>query len=93
MAAINRLADKGMFFWDYGNAFLLEAQRAGKYILELLDENKDNSECILPVVCFGKIGLPMCYANSLVSLSRSLRPHTFSVAEVEPSWEPRFYIL
>uniref|UniRef100_U3J0A6 Urocanate hydratase n=1 Tax=Anas platyrhynchos platyrhynchos TaxID=8840 RepID=U3J0A6_ANAPP len=29
VAAINRLADKGMFFWDYGNAFLLEAQRAG----------------------------------------------------------------
>ncbi|KAF7249736.1 Urocanate hydratase, partial [Varanus komodoensis] len=23
------LADHGMFFWDYGNAFLLEAQRAG----------------------------------------------------------------
>ncbi|XP_034631334.1 urocanate hydratase [Trachemys scripta elegans] len=29
VAAINRLSDKGMFFWDYGNAFLLEAQRAG----------------------------------------------------------------
>ncbi|XP_078241369.1 urocanate hydratase [Pogona vitticeps] len=29
VAAINRLADQGMFFWDYGNAFLLEAQRAG----------------------------------------------------------------
>lgn len=27
--AINKLADAGMFFWDYGNAFLLEAQRAG----------------------------------------------------------------
>ncbi|KAM4722795.1 urocanate hydratase [Rhinophrynus dorsalis] len=27
--AINKLSDKGMFFWDYGNAFLLEAQRAG----------------------------------------------------------------
>lgn len=27
--AINKLADKGMFFWDYGNAFLLEAQRCG----------------------------------------------------------------
>jgi len=30
VAAINRLTDKGMFFWDYGNAFLLEAQRAGE---------------------------------------------------------------
>lgn len=27
--AINKLADAGMFFWDYGNAFLLEAKRAG----------------------------------------------------------------
>lgn len=27
--AINTLADAGMFFWDYGNAFLLEAKRAG----------------------------------------------------------------
>ncbi|XP_062977463.1 urocanate hydratase [Elgaria multicarinata webbii] len=29
VAAINRLSDRGLFFWDYGNAFLLEAQRAG----------------------------------------------------------------
>uniref|UniRef100_A0A7N6A851 Imidazolonepropionate hydrolase n=1 Tax=Anabas testudineus TaxID=64144 RepID=A0A7N6A851_ANATE len=27
--AINKLSDAGMFFWDYGNAFLLEAKRAG----------------------------------------------------------------
>ncbi|TMS19344.1 Urocanate hydratase [Larimichthys crocea] len=27
--AINKLSEAGMFFWDYGNAFLLEAQRAG----------------------------------------------------------------
>lgn len=27
--AINALAGRGMFFWDYGNAFLLEASRAG----------------------------------------------------------------
>ncbi|KAL8621361.1 Urocanate hydratase [Nucella lapillus] len=27
--AINRLAKRGMYFWDYGNAFLLEADRAG----------------------------------------------------------------
>lgn len=30
VAAINRLAQEKFFFWDYGNAFLLEAQRAGK---------------------------------------------------------------
>ena len=29
VAAINRLADRGMYFFDYGNAFLLEAGRAG----------------------------------------------------------------
>ncbi|XP_006169838.1 urocanate hydratase [Tupaia chinensis] len=29
ISAIHRLAEKGLFFWDYGNAFLLEAQRAG----------------------------------------------------------------
>ncbi len=27
--AINSLCDMGMYFWDYGNAFLLEADRAG----------------------------------------------------------------
>lgn len=27
--AINNLVSKGMYFWDYGNAFLLEAGRAG----------------------------------------------------------------
>jgi urocanate hydratase len=27
--AINTLCEKGMYFWDYGNAFLLEAGRAG----------------------------------------------------------------
>jgi urocanate hydratase len=27
--AINELSKKGMYFWDYGNAFLLEAKRAG----------------------------------------------------------------
>ncbi|XP_020600447.1 urocanate hydratase-like isoform X2 [Orbicella faveolata] len=29
VAAINKLTARGMFFWDYGNAFLLEASRAG----------------------------------------------------------------
>merc|ERR1712038_1118428 len=27
--AINKLSDAGLFFWDYGNAFLLEARRVG----------------------------------------------------------------
>lgn len=29
VTAINKLTARGMFFWDYGNAFLLEASRAG----------------------------------------------------------------
>ena len=31
--AVNALAKRGMFFWDYGNAFLLESGRAGADIL------------------------------------------------------------
>lgn len=30
--AINQLSAKGMYFWDYGNAFLLESKRAGATI-------------------------------------------------------------
>jgi urocanate hydratase len=33
VAAINRLTAKGMYFFDYGNAFLLEASRAGADIM------------------------------------------------------------
>ena len=33
-AAVNRLADRGMYFFDYGNAFLLEASRAGAEVLK-----------------------------------------------------------
>lgn len=33
-AAINKLADNGMYFFDYGNAFLLEASRAGADIMK-----------------------------------------------------------
>jgi urocanate hydratase len=32
--AINRMAENGMYFWDYGNAFLLEASRAGADVLK-----------------------------------------------------------
>ena len=31
--AINTMAENGMYFWDYGNAFLLEASRAGADIM------------------------------------------------------------
>lgn len=33
VAAINKLAEKGMYFFDYGNAFLLQASRANADIL------------------------------------------------------------
>ena len=33
VAAINRLADGGMYFFDYGNAFLLESSRAGAEVM------------------------------------------------------------
>jgi urocanate hydratase len=32
--AIDTLSEKGMYFWDYGNAFLLEASRAGADIVK-----------------------------------------------------------
>lgn len=38
VAAINRLTAKGMYFFDYGNAFLLESSRAGADIM-----NEDGS--------------------------------------------------
>jgi urocanate hydratase len=34
VAAINALAEKGMYFFDYGNAFLLEAGRAGADVMK-----------------------------------------------------------
>ena len=52
--AINKLSKKGMYFWDYGNAFLLEASRAGAKVL-----NKNGSfiypsyvEDIMGPICF-----------------------------------------
>ncbi len=32
--AVNKITNRGMFFWDYGNAFLLEAGRAGADIFK-----------------------------------------------------------
>ncbi len=54
MSAVTKLSQKGMYFWDYGNAFLLEASRAGCDIL-----NEDGSfqfpsyvEDIMGPICF-----------------------------------------
>lgn len=32
--AINRMTERGMYFWDYGNAFLLESGRAGADVFD-----------------------------------------------------------
>lgn len=34
VAAINTMCERGMYFWDYGNAFLFEAARAGADVLD-----------------------------------------------------------
>ena len=34
VAAINKMSGNGMYFWDYGNAFLLEASRAGAEVMK-----------------------------------------------------------
>ncbi|QCK15365.1 urocanate hydratase [Mangrovivirga cuniculi] len=52
--AINKLSDKGMYFFDYGNAFLLEASRAGADII------KDNGEFTYPSYVQDIMG-PMCF--------------------------------
>ncbi len=53
--AVNSLVDNGTYFWDYGNAFLLEASRAGANVF---NENKDGFrypsyvEDIMGPMCF-----------------------------------------
>ncbi len=53
-AAINKLAAKGMYFFDYGNAFLLEASRAGADIMKNETEFKYSSyvQDIMGPMCF-----------------------------------------
>jgi urocanate hydratase len=53
--AINSLHDRGMYFWDYGNAFLLEAGRAGAEGILLPDGTfgyPSYVEDIMGPVCF-----------------------------------------
>jgi len=52
--AINKLTAKGMYFFDYGNAFLLEASRAGANIM------KDNGDFKYPSYVQDIMG-PMCF--------------------------------
>ena len=52
--AINKMAGKGMYFFDYGNAFLLEASRAGADIVNVDGTFKFKSyvQDILGPMCF-----------------------------------------
>lgn len=52
--AINQLSDQGMYFFDYGNAFLLEASRAGADIV------KDDGTFIYPSYVQDILG-PQCF--------------------------------
>ena len=52
--AVNKLVKKGMYFWDYGNAFLLEAGRAGA------DVFKDDKSYRYPSYVQDIMG-PMCF--------------------------------
>eukprot|EP01061_Rhynchopus_euleeides_P014134 TRINITY_DN2456_c0_g1_i1.p1 TRINITY_DN2456_c0_g1~~TRINITY_DN2456_c0_g1_i1.p1 ORF type:complete len:691 (+),score=305.23 TRINITY_DN2456_c0_g1_i1:77-2074(+) len=52
---INKLCARGMYFWDYGNAFLLEASRAGADIMK-----PDGSGFIYPSYVEDIMG-PMCF--------------------------------
>ncbi|WP_372655197.1 urocanate hydratase, partial [Halobacteriovorax sp.] len=51
---VNKLVDKGMYFFDYGNAFLLEASRAGADILNEKGDFKYPSyvQDIMGPMCF-----------------------------------------
>ncbi len=52
--AINKLTKKGMYFFDYGNAFLLESSRAGADIMKENGDFKYNSyvQDIMGPMCF-----------------------------------------
>ncbi len=54
VVAINRLVEGGMYFFDYGNAFLLEAGRAGA------DITKDDGSFLYPSYVQDIMG-PMCF--------------------------------
>jgi urocanate hydratase len=43
MLLIFQLADAGMYFFDYGNAFLLESQRAGADVSKVGEEGGANN--------------------------------------------------
>ncbi|MEC8670428.1 MAG: urocanate hydratase [Candidatus Thermoplasmatota archaeon] len=54
-SAVNSLVENGAYFWDYGNAFLLEASRAGADVM-----NEDASRFRYPSYVEDIMG-PMCF--------------------------------
>ena len=56
VSAVNKLVEDGMFFWDYGNAFLLESGRAGADIFNQDGTYKYPSyvEDIMGPLCFDR---------------------------------------
>lgn len=54
VVAVNKLVDNGMYFFDYGNAFLLESSRAGADIM------KENGDFKYPSYVQDIMG-PMCF--------------------------------
>ena len=54
-SAVNSLVETGAYFWDYGNAFLLEASRAGADVMK-----KDGSGFLYPSYVEDIMG-PMCF--------------------------------
>jgi len=54
-SAVNSLVDMGAYFWDYGNAFLLEASRAGADVM-----NADGNGFRYPSYVEDIMG-PMCF--------------------------------
>jgi urocanate hydratase len=55
-SVVNRLSEKGMHFWDYGNAFLLEARKAGGDVINPNEPSKfrypSYVEDIMGPICF-----------------------------------------
>ena len=54
-SAVNSLVERGAYFWDYGNAFLLEASRAGADVM-----NSDETGFRYPSYVEDIMG-PMCF--------------------------------
>lgn len=76
--AINKLCEQGMYFWDYGNAFLKEAGKAGADIWENQKEEKfkypSYVEDIMGPMCFDYGFGPfrwVCTSGSKADLDKS----------------------